>query len=51
MLIKIRWFKQLGWFYLTISVLGTIITLAVLAFRAQAFLVVGRKSHSVSDPL
>jgi hypothetical protein len=48
---KIIWFKRLGWFYLPVSLPGAIITLAALAFCAQVFLAVDRKSHSVSDTL
>ncbi|MGH7994211.1 MAG: hypothetical protein ACREDQ_11885 [Limisphaerales bacterium] len=44
-------FKRLGWFYLPVSLPGIIITLAALAFCAQVFLAVDRKSHSVSDTL
>jgi hypothetical protein len=46
---KTQWFKRLGWFYLPVSLPGSIITLASLAFCAQVFLAVDRKSHSVSD--
>lgn len=48
---KIIWFKRWGWFYLPISLPGVGITLAALAFCAQVFLAVDRKSHSVSDTL
>ena len=46
---KTHWFKRLGWFYVPVSLPGVIITLAALAFCAQVFLAVDRKSHSVSD--
>lgn len=48
---KITWFKRWGWFYLPISLPGFVITLAALAFCAQVFLAIDRKSHSVSDTL
>jgi len=48
---KTPWFKRLGWFYFPISLPGVVITLAALAFCAQVFLAVDRKSHSVSDTL
>ena len=46
---KNQWFKRQGWFYLPISLPGVVIMLAALAFCAQVFLAVDRKSHSVSD--
>jgi hypothetical protein len=48
---KTQWFKQLGWFYLPVSLPGVVITLAALAFCAQVFLAIDRRSHSVSDTL
>ncbi len=48
---KTIWFKRLGWFYLPVSLPGLVITVAALAFCAQVFLAVDRKSHSVSDTL
>jgi hypothetical protein len=48
---KTEWFKRLGWFYLPVSLPGIIITLVALAFCAQVFLAIDRKSHSVSDTL
>ena len=48
---KTQWFKRLGWFYLPVSLPGTIITLAALAFCVQAFLAVDQHSHSASDTL
>ncbi|MGA9452358.1 MAG: hypothetical protein WBW41_13560 [Verrucomicrobiia bacterium] len=48
---KIQWFKRLGWFYLPVSLPGLVITLAALAFCAQVFPAVDRKSHSGSDTL
>ena len=48
---KTKWFKQLGWFYVPVSLPGIIITLAALAFCAQVFFAIDRHSHSVSDTL
>jgi hypothetical protein len=45
------WFKRVGWVYLPISVPGTLIALAALAFCAQVFLAIDRHSHSASDTL
>ena len=45
------WFKRVGWIYLPVSVPGVIVALMALAFCAQVFLAVDRKSHSVSDTL
>jgi hypothetical protein len=48
---KTQWFKRLGWFFVPVSLPGTLITLAALAFCAQVFLVIDHKSHSASDTL
>jgi hypothetical protein len=48
---KTQWFKRLGWFFLPISLPGMVITLGALAFCAQVFWAVDRRSHSVSDTL
>ena len=48
---KTQWFKRLGCFFVPVSLPGAVITLAALAFCAQVFLAVDRKSHSVSDTL
>ena len=48
---KTQWFKRLGWFYLPVSLPGTMIMLAALAFCVQVFVAVDRHSHSVSDTL
>ena len=46
-----QWFKRWGWFHVPISAPGMMITLAALAFCAQVFWAVDRKSHSASDTL
>ena len=48
---KTPWFKRLGWLYLPISLPGGIVTLAALAFCAQVFFAIDRKSHSARDTL
>jgi hypothetical protein len=45
-----RWFKPLGLIYLSVSVAGWIVTVAV-AFCIHIFLFVDGRSHSVSDTL
>jgi hypothetical protein len=45
------WFKRVGWVYLPVSVPGSLVTLAALAFCAQAFMAIDRHSHSASDTL
>jgi hypothetical protein len=48
---KTKWFKRLGWILCPVSVPGVLLVLAALAFCAQVFWAVDRKSHSVSDTL
>lgn len=48
---RLKWFKQWGWFYLPASVPGTFIFLSLAAVCFTVFLAVDRKSHSVSDTL
>jgi len=46
-----KWFKRIGWFYVPASLPGAVVTLAVIAFCAQVFLAIDRRSHSASDTL
>ena len=46
-----NWFTPLGWFYRPCSWQGWGITLAALAFCANAFIAIDRNAHSVSDTL
>lgn len=46
-----HWFKPFGILFLPDSVIGWLITLAVLVFCAQVFWFVDIHSHSVSDTL
>ena len=48
---NIPWFKRIGWFFVPCSVPGGAITLIALAFCAQVFWAVDRRSHSISDTL
>jgi hypothetical protein len=48
---KTSWFKRWGWFYVPVSLPGTVVTLAVLTFCTQVFIAIDRHSHSVSDTL
>ncbi|MGD0615822.1 MAG: hypothetical protein ABSA69_10330 [Verrucomicrobiota bacterium] len=48
---KTKWFNRWGWIYYPVSVPGAVLVLAALAFCAQVFWAVDRKSHSVSDTL
>lgn len=48
---KTNWFKRWGWLQLPASWQGVIIVLAALAFCAQVFWAIDRKSHSVADTL
>jgi len=48
---KTTWFKKIGWIYIPISVIGIVISLAVVFFCVTVFIAVDRHSHSVSDTL
>jgi hypothetical protein len=48
---KTVWFKRIGWVHVPVSVMGALVTLALLGLCAQAFVAVDRHSHSVSDTL
>ncbi len=48
---KTNWFKQIGWFYLPVSLPGSVATLLAVAFCIQAFVAVDWHSHSASDTL
>lgn len=48
---KYPWFKKFGWFYLPVSIPGTIILVFFLLFCVHIFLAVDRHAHSVSDTL
>ncbi len=46
-----RWFVRWGWLHRPVSPAGAIATLLPLAFCANVFLAVDRRSHSVTDTL
>ena len=46
---KHAWFKPWGWVYRPISWQGFVLILLASIFCAQVFIVVDRRSHSVSD--
>ena len=48
---KTAWFKRCGWFYLPVTLPGFVIVTGALAFCANVFWAIDRKSHSVSDTL
>jgi hypothetical protein len=48
---KTIWFKRFGWFYLPVSVPGTVVCLLAVLFSITVFGAVDRHSHSVSDTL
>lgn len=48
---RTTWFKRLGWFYCPYSIPGIFIALCALAFCAQVFLAIDKRSHSVTDTL
>jgi hypothetical protein len=48
---KTVWFKRWGWVYRPVAWQGFIIVVTALAFCAQVFCAVDRKSHSASDTL
>ena len=48
---KTTWFKKIGWIYIPISVIGIVISQAVVFFCVTVFIAVDRHSHSVSDTL
>lgn len=47
----LTWFKPWGPIYRPASLLGAIITILILAFCVQVFLLVDSRSHSVTDTL
>jgi len=48
---KTNWFKRLGWFYVPMSIPGTVLCLIAVGFCLSVFIAVDRHSHSVSDTL
>ncbi len=48
---KTKWFKRIGWFYIPVSVPGTMAWLLAILFCATVFIAIDRHSHSASDTL
>jgi hypothetical protein len=48
---KLIWFVRKGWFFVPVSIPGTIAIILAVAFCLNVFLAVDRHSHSVSDCL
>jgi len=48
---KTAWFKRYGWFHLPVSWQGAALLSMALAFSAQVFWAIDRRSHSVTDTL
>ena len=48
---RMKWFRQWGWFYVPASVPGAVICVATIAFCVSVFLAMERHSHSASDTL
>ena len=48
---KTKWFKRFGWFYLPVSVPGTVVCLLAALFCITVFTAVDRRSHSASETL
>jgi len=51
MLMKTKWFKRLGWFYVPTSIAGAVAWLIGSLFCLTVFAAVDRHSHSASDTL
>ena len=46
---KIAWFRRFRWFYVPVSVPGTVVCLLAVLSCFTVFRAVDRQSHSVSD--
>lgn len=45
------WFKNIGWFYLPVHIMGVFVTLLAILFLVPIYLNIVRTGHSVSDDL
>jgi hypothetical protein len=45
------WFRKVGWIYVPVSIIGTVLLLLTIVFCVTVFLAIDRHSHSVSDTL
>ena len=48
---NLHWFKQIGIFFVPISLVGWIVLLAGIAFAVYSFIDIDSRSHSVSDTM
>ncbi len=48
---RAHWFKRVGWFYVPVSIPGTVFCLLAIVLCITVFTAVDRHSHSVSDTL
>jgi len=46
---KTQWFRRFGWFYVPVSIPGTVVCVLAALFCLTVFRAVDRHSHSVSD--
>ena len=50
-LMKLKWFKRIGWFHVPVSLSGLVVCILALVFCVTVFRAIDRHSHSVSDTL
>ncbi len=48
---KVIWFKQTGWTYVPVHIIGYLITLVAIVFLVPVFITITRNGHSISDDL
>jgi hypothetical protein len=48
---KTIWFKQWGWMYLPVHIMGFMVTFLAIAFLVPVYSTIVRNGHSVSDDL
>jgi hypothetical protein len=48
---KLTWFKQIGIFFIPVTIIGWLLLLSALVYLVKAFIEIDGKSHSVSDTL
>lgn len=45
------WFKNIGWFYIPVHIMGIMVTGLAIAFLVPVYTMILRTGHSVSDDL
>ena len=50
-LMKLSWFKRIGFFFIPVTIAGWLILVAGIAYAVYSFIDIDSKSHSVSDTL